>query len=106
MWLEIGLGVWAGFATVVAGVVSRQPRTKQLRVGGSSDGRFGGFTVTVKEIKGTSMTLERDGADAVRVRIVDGRAAVEWDDGRFTDVMELTRRHLWRHGPPGAVSIR
>ena len=52
------------------------------------------------------MTLARDGVDAVRVRIVDGRAVVEWDDGKFTDVMEMTRNHLWRFGPPGAMAIR
>ena len=99
------LGVWAGIATIIAAIVSRRPRTTVLPVG-KKDGRFGGFSVSVSHTDGSSMTLARDGVDAVRVRIVEGRAVVEWDDGKFTDVMEMTRDRLWRFGPPGAMAIR
>ena len=105
IWLVATLGMWAGLATIIAAIVSRRPRTTVLTVG-KKDGRFGGFSVAVSQIEDSSMTLARDGVDAVRVRIVDGRAVVEWDDGKFTDVMEITRNHLWRSGPPGAMTIR
>ena len=104
-WLVAILGVWAGLATIIAAIVSRRPRETVLTVG-KKDGQFGGFSVTVSQMEDSSMTLARDGVDAVRVRIVEGRAVVEWDDGKFTDVMEMTRNHLWRHGPPGAMTIR
>lgn len=104
-WLTVVLGVWAGISTIWAARVSRRPQETVLTVG-SKDGRFGGFTVSVSATTDSTMILTRDGADAVRVSIVDGRAVVEWDDGKFTDIMEMTRNHLWRHGPAGAMSIR
>lgn len=104
-WVVVALGAWAGLATIIAAIVSRRPRTTVLKVG-TKDGRFGGFPVSVSHIEDSSMTLARDGADAVRVRIVDGMAVIEWDDGKFTDVMEMTRNQLWRHGPSGAISVR
>lgn len=96
--------LWGGIATILSAFLLRRPQRRVLRVG-SKDGRLGGFTVSVSVVSDTSMVLERDGVEAVRCRIVEGRAVVEWDDGKFTDIMEMTRNHLWRFGPRGATGI-
>ena len=106
--MDIALMLWGGLATIIAavlgGLLARRPRTRLLRVG-SKDGRFGGFTVSVSHLSDSSMVLKRDGVEAVRCRIVEGRAVIEWDDSKFTDIMGMTSSHLRRFGPPGAIAI-
>lgn len=99
--METAFGVLAGATPLLVAWISRKSRVKMLKKQSTDSARFAGTEVT-----GGRVVKRTDGTKAHRLRVFDGRVAVEWSDGKMTDLPKMIVRELLAFGPSRSTVIR